>query len=72
VSPVHLAVEVDASGRAVPTTSDPDQPTVAVRMDVETFALLGGGRRPASELPVEVVGDEELGRRILEAMAVTP
>jgi uncharacterized protein (TIGR03083 family) len=72
VSPVHLAVEVDASGRAVPATTDPARPTVTVRMDVETFALLGGGRRPASELPVEVAGDDDLGRRILEAMAVTP
>jgi uncharacterized protein (TIGR03083 family) len=72
VSPVHLAVQVDESGRAVPLTADPEKPTVSLRTDVETFAMLGGGRRPAAELPVEVDGDEELGKRILQAMAVTP
>jgi uncharacterized protein (TIGR03083 family) len=72
VSPVHLAVAVDESGRATPTTTDHDRPTVTLGMDLETFVLLGGGRRPASQLPVEVSGDEELGRRILAAMAVTP
>jgi hypothetical protein len=39
---------------------------------VETFILLAGGRRPVAELSVEVEGDDDLGRRILEAMAVTP
>jgi len=72
VSPVHLAVEMNDSGRAVPLTTDPDSPTVSLRMDVETFVVLAGGRRPASELPVQVEGDAELGGRILEAMAVTP
>jgi uncharacterized protein (TIGR03083 family) len=72
VSPVHLAVEVDESRRAVPLTTDPEQPTVTLRMDVETFTLLGGGRRAASELPVEITGDEDLGGQVLEAMAVTP
>jgi uncharacterized protein (TIGR03083 family) len=72
VSPVHLAVEVDESGRAVPLTSDPQKPTASLRMDVETFILVGGGRRPVAELAVEVEGDEALGRKVLEAMAVTP
>jgi len=72
VSPVHLAVEMNDSGRAVPLTTDPDSPSVSLRMDVETFVVLAGGRRPASELPVQVEGDAELGGRILEAMAVTP
>lgn len=72
VSPVHLAVEVNESGRAVPLTHAPEKPTVSLRMDVETFIVLAGGRRPAADLPVEVEGDAELGRQILEAMAVTP
>ena len=72
VSPVHLAVEVDESGRAVPVTTDPPEATVSLRMDVETFVILAGGRRPAAELTVEIEGDEELGHRILEALAVTP
>lgn len=70
--PVHLAVRVDDSGRAVPTTPDPDRPTVALRMDVESFTVLSGGRRPAADLPVQVTGDQDLGRRVLDAMAVTP
>lgn len=72
VSPIHLAVEIDESGRAVPTSPDPADPTVTLRMDVETFAVLGGGRRSVADLPVEIEGDQELGRRILEAAAVTP
>jgi hypothetical protein len=72
VSPVHLAVEVNEAGRAVPLTTDPESPTVSLRMDVETFVVLAGGRRPASELPVGIEGDAELGGRILKAMAVTP
>lgn len=72
VSPIHLAVEIDESGRAVPMSPDPADPTVTLRMDVETFAVLGGGRRSVADLPVEIEGDQELGRRILEAAAVTP
>jgi hypothetical protein len=53
-------------------TTDPSTPTVSLRMDVETFVVLAGGRRPADAVPAEVTGDEALGRRILEAMAVTP
>jgi uncharacterized protein (TIGR03083 family) len=72
VHPVHLAVEVNDQGRAVPVTDEPGQPTVRLRMDLETFAVLAGGRRPASEVPVEVEGDRNLGLRVLEALAVTP
>jgi uncharacterized protein (TIGR03083 family) len=72
VHPVHLAVEVEGSGRAVPVSPDPESPTVVLRTDVETFVLLAGGRRPVADLPVGVEGDEELGRQVLEAMAVTP
>ena len=72
VSPVHLAVEVDDTGRASVVTTDPTAPTVSLRMGVETFVVLAGGRRPVDAVQVEVTGDDELGRRILEAMAVTP
>ena len=40
-------------------------------MDVETFVVVGG-RRPVADLPVEIGGDHELGRKVLEAMAVDP
>lgn len=70
--PVHLAVEVNPGGRAVPMTSDPANPTTRLRMDTETFIILGGGRRSPADVEVQVEGDQELGRRILDAMAVTP
>jgi uncharacterized protein (TIGR03083 family) len=72
ISPVHLAVEVNADGRAVPRSDDPVDPTVRLTMDLETFTILGGGRRPAASLDVAVEGDQQLGRRILDALAVTP
>jgi hypothetical protein len=72
VHPVHLAVEVNDQGRAVPVLEDPETPTVSLRMDVEVFAVLAGGRRAVDAVPVEVDGDADLGRRVLEALAVTP
>ncbi|HEU4511721.1 MAG TPA: maleylpyruvate isomerase family mycothiol-dependent enzyme [Nocardioidaceae bacterium] len=71
-SPVHLAVEVDDTGRASVLPADPESPTVSLRMDVETFVVLAGGRRAPEAVDVEVTGDTELARRLLEAMAVTP
>lgn len=70
--PVHLAVEVNEAGRAVTVPDDPDSPTVRLEMGTETFAILGGGRRSPDRLEVRMVGDEDLGRRVLAAMAVTP
>jgi uncharacterized protein (TIGR03083 family) len=72
VHPVHLAVEMGEDGRARPTSGDPQQPTVSLGMDLETFVVLAGGRRPPSQVEVAVSGDSELGARVLEAMAVTP
>lgn len=69
--PLHLAVLVDEGGRAVPTTDEAD-PTATLHLDLQAFVLLCGGRRPASELAVKVTGDQDLGRRVLDAMAVTP
>lgn len=70
--PVYLAVEVGADGRAVPLAGTVPEPTVTLRMDREAFVVLAGGRRPVSDVAVAVVGDAELGRRVLEALAVTP
>ncbi|HLN76911.1 MAG TPA: maleylpyruvate isomerase family mycothiol-dependent enzyme [Nocardioidaceae bacterium] len=72
VSAVHLAVETNGSGRAVPLTADPSQPSASLRMDVETFVVLAGGRRKPEAVDVKVEGDESLARQVLEAMAVTP
>ncbi len=72
VHPVHLALLVDETGRAVIAIDEPVEPTVALRMDVETFVILGGGRRSPEQADVVVIGDQDLGRRVLESMAVTP
>ena len=72
VGPVHLAVQVEESGRAVPVVERVDEPTVTLRMDLETFVVLAGGRRPPHDVSVEVTGDQDLGRSVLAAMAVTP
>lgn len=72
VHPVHLAVEMGEDGRARPTTPDPDEPTVRLELDLETFVVLAGGRRSPEQVEVAVSGDETLGARVLRAMAVTP
>lgn len=72
VSPVHLAVEMNEAGRCVPLTADPDAPTVSLRMDLETFVVLCGGRRVPEQVEVAVAGDTALGETILRAMGVTP
>ena len=72
IHPVHLALEINEQGRAVPSMSAPEHPTVSLQMDVETFVLLAGGRRAPDELPVIVTGDRQLGKRILASMGVTP
>lgn len=70
--PVHLAVEVDDTGRAVPSSTAAGEADVALTMDLETYVILAGGRRAPEAVEVAITGDDELGRRILAAMAVTP
>jgi uncharacterized protein (TIGR03083 family) len=70
--PVHLAVEVDDDGRAVAASATADDADVALAMDLETYVILAGGRRAPGDVEVSVSGDQELGRRILAALAVTP
>lgn len=69
-SPLSVGMGDDGRARAQPVT--PADPTVRLRCDLETFVLLCGGRRDPATLPVEVEGDEELGRAVLAAMAITP
>jgi hypothetical protein len=51
---------------------DPAHPDVRLGMDLETYIVLSGGRRPPEEVTVDITGDEILGHRVLAAMAVTP
>lgn len=65
------AVTVTGDGRAerAAVAGDPD---VVIRMDRESFVVVAGGRRRPTDDLVTIEGDENLGRRILESMAVTP
>ncbi len=64
-------VAVGDDGRASPA-DDVSEPTTTVTLDVEDFVVLAGGRRDPQDTKPEISGDEELGRRLLAAMAVTP
>jgi hypothetical protein len=45
---------------------------VSLAMDRETFVVLAGGRRTPPDDAITVRGDRDLGRQILDALAVTP
>lgn len=66
------AWQVDDEGRGHELAEVPGSADVVLRLDVEGFALLAGGRRSPAEVKHEVDGDAELGRRVVDAMAVTP
>ena len=65
-----------AGGRGRALDSSPDGPTVVLTLDPDTFWRLSCGRTTAEEVlaagDVAVSGDAALGRRVLEAMAITP
>jgi uncharacterized protein (TIGR03083 family) len=50
----------------------PDDPTVRIGMDFETFIVLSGGRRTPEQVTAAVSGDAELGKNVLANLAVTP
>lgn len=72
VPPRTWRVEVGEDRRAYFADDGDGEPSVALRMDWETFIRLGGGRVRADEADVRVSGDAELGHRVLENMTVTP
>ena len=65
-------VPVVVSGRAAVVEVAPDDPTVELRLDVETYTTLGMGRLdPATALAdgrVAIVGDDQLGRAVVASM----
>lgn len=67
-----LAACVNAEGRGELLPTSPADPTVGLRTDRESFVLLAGGRRAPEAGRVEIFGDDELGRRLLDELAVTP
>lgn len=69
-APVAAIVTEEGRGRLLDEV--PTDPTAGLRTDRESFLLLAGGRRPPEPGRVEVFGDEDLARRVLDALAVTP
>jgi uncharacterized protein (TIGR03083 family) len=65
------SVRVGDDGRAA-RVDDGVPATTTVTLNQEDFVVLAGGRRPASTTAARVEGDEKLGQRLLEALAVTP
>jgi uncharacterized protein (TIGR03083 family) len=63
---------VNDRGRGERLDTVPDQPTVRLAMDRDTFIRLAGGRRPAEPGAVELAGDPDLGQRVVDGLAVTP
>lgn len=68
----EVAVEVHPDGRARPVPGTPEDPTVRLEMDRETFIVLAGGRRAVDADAVRVTGSEELAGVIVDRMATTP
>lgn len=66
------AFEIDDTGRGVRVDVLPPVPTVLLRMDREAFVRLAGGRCEPEPGTLSVEGDQDLGRRILDALATTP
>ena len=52
------------------TTPRPRRTEVA--LSAEDYVVLSGGRRGVEATDPEISGDEELGRRLLASLAVTP
>jgi uncharacterized protein (TIGR03083 family) len=69
--PQLLVAEIGPDGRGVAAGRLDGEPTSRLVTDFEDWILLAGGRRGADDVEVEVRGDRELGRRLLENLGVT-
>ena len=67
-----FAYAVNDAGRGERLSDVPAEPTVRLRMDREAFIRLAGGRCEPEPGTVEVEGDQDLGQRLLDALATTP
>ncbi len=68
---LRWTVEVGADGRAT-ATDDATAATTCVTLSPEDFVVLAGGRRAPETTSAVIEGDEELGRRLLRSLTVTP
>ena len=65
------SVRVGEDGRAAPVDDDADA-TTTVTLTPEDFVVLAGGRRPPETTAPQITGDQEIGRVLVESLAVTP
>ena len=68
---LRWTVRVGEDGRAGPVDDDV-RPTATVALDAEELVVLAGGRRSPAATRPRIEGDEELGRRLLAALVITP
>jgi uncharacterized protein (TIGR03083 family) len=66
------AFAVSDAGRGERLPDAPQDPAVLLRMDRDAFIRLAGGRCEPEPGSFSVEGDQELGGRILDAIATTP
>lgn len=70
-APQELAVAVGDDGRARPVEV-PADPTASLRLGFADWLRLCGGRCEPAQVDLEVAGDEELAKRVVAGLAVTP
>lgn len=67
---VHI--EVTGAQACTITAGASAPPTTTLTMDTEAFTRRGCGRIAAANTPATITGDETLGRRVLDVLAMTP
>lgn len=67
----RFVVTVGEGGRGV-AAPDESHADATLRMDLGSFVVLCGGRRPPDTQPVEVLGDPDLGERLRCRLSMTP
>jgi hypothetical protein len=70
--PVAATVRVAAGGQAVAENAAEAGATATVRMSTESLGRLAGGRVDPAAAAVEIEGDQELGRRLLAELNISP
>ncbi|MGH3458147.1 maleylpyruvate isomerase family mycothiol-dependent enzyme [Aeromicrobium sp.] len=67
--PIEIGAIVGDDGRA--SSGVADDPATTLTLTNEAFAVLCAGRRGPDQVDVEIDGDEELGRAVLDSMVLT-
>lgn len=65
----HVDDVDEDTGQIIPL---PPGSTVSIRLSTESLTRRGAGRVPTSQLRYNVDGDEEIARRVLDALSITP